>query len=566
MSRFAAEVKDKKVRFVNLEDWQTIHELSIEDYFKARKADGAKTYIHNMKKNTHELGLYLIKEGYEPKRRSNSNSRGKTYYKTVINSGTDIFNITIHKETNSKTEKEFSFIDSKMNLNFKLEDLRETYDLKGEDVQVLAQALGNFFSKGYVKDTISSNALDMWLKMAPVKKGGVADADYCKKQFRNTKEQADFARKAFKGGWLHLTDDENKKDGKKGVSLDVNSLYPSIMYNELLPWGTPEEFEGEPFVADKRYKLGIQEVIFDYLILKPGKMPCAFHCGTFDFMDENRFIERSITPVYAVLTNVDLELIKDSYIYGDIQYLKGLKYRATNSLFRPYIDHFMEQKKTTDGLDRMEAKLFLNSLFGKFAQKTAYLEYSFRIDNEGVERAEATGAIIDASKTSTLSYPALSAFISSYSRAKVVKTANANYDRFIYADTDSLHLVFDDEEFESLLKVKNDFEMLKLTVENITEEIIVDEVNLGDWKIERIFDNSRFLWLKCYAEHDTKNGWKFVVAGLNKKDQDTLTADKFYQGSMIETTRERATPEGPVLVKEYFTLGQSVIGQAITTK
>ena len=43
-------------------------------------------------------------------------------------------------------------------------------------------------------------------------------------------------RKAYRGGFTYLNPIYKEKDVKNGVVLDVNSLYPSLMYEKSLPF------------------------------------------------------------------------------------------------------------------------------------------------------------------------------------------------------------------------------------------------------------------------------------------------------------------------------------------
>lgn len=84
-------------------------------------------------------------------------------------------------------------------------------------------------------------------------------------------------------------------------------------------------------------------------------------------------------------------------------------------------------------------------------------------------------------------------FITSYARYKTITSAQSVYDRFIYADTDSLHLVGTE----------------------IPDCLDVDPVRLGAWKHESTFDHGKFLRAKTYVEHEVGADELTVhVAGL----------------------------------------------------
>ena len=72
--------------------------------------------------------------------------------------------------------------------------------------------------------------------------------------------QDDLIITAYKVGWTYLKDGYSGKMVGEGCAYDVNSLYPSVMYYELLPYGYPKEFEGE-YEYNEMYPLFIQFIL-----------------------------------------------------------------------------------------------------------------------------------------------------------------------------------------------------------------------------------------------------------------------------------------------------------------
>ena len=57
-------------------------------------------------------------------------------------------------------------------------------------------------------------------------------------------ENADaYIRKSYKGGWCYVVPEKTNKVYHEGFTADVNSLYPSVMYDKELPFGEPIFFE-----------------------------------------------------------------------------------------------------------------------------------------------------------------------------------------------------------------------------------------------------------------------------------------------------------------------------------
>ena len=100
-------------------------------------------------------------------------------------------------------------------------------------------------------------------------------------------------------------------------------------------------------------------------------------------------------------------------------------------------------------------------------------------------------------------------FITAWARYKTVTTAQSVYGRFIYADTDSVHLIGTD----------------------IPDCIDVDAVRLGAWKHESTFYQAKFLRAKCYMEYEEGSDTPTVhVAGMPGQCHRYVDIDNFEFG------------------------------------
>lgn len=104
------------------------------------------------------------------------------------------------------------------------------------DVLIMAKALKILFDEKLTRMTRASNAL----------------ADYkeiiSKQKFLHYFPTLDYEidkdiRKSYKGGFTYLNPIYKEKDVEEGCVLDVNSLYPSVMYEKPLPFGEPVFFD-----------------------------------------------------------------------------------------------------------------------------------------------------------------------------------------------------------------------------------------------------------------------------------------------------------------------------------
>jgi len=177
-------------------------------------------------------------------------------------------------------------------------------------------------------------------------------------------------RKSYKGGFTYLNPIYKEKDVGKGSVLDVNSLYPSVMYEKMLPFGEPVFFEGQ-YEEDKIYPLFIQMITCSFEI-KKNRIPMIQIKNNRMYFRPNEYLESSGGEVVClVLTNVDLKLFLEQYKVYDLKYECGWKFKGIQGLFTKYIDKWIKIKNesTLSGNKGMRtlAKLMLNSLYGKFA-------------------------------------------------------------------------------------------------------------------------------------------------------------------------------------------------------
>lgn len=216
-----------------------------------------------------------------------------------------------------------------------------------------------------------------------------------------------------------------------------------------------------------------------------------------------------------VLTNVDLDLFLDHYDVDpdEIEYLGGWKFMGAHGLFKHYIDKWMEikiqsAKNDNEGM-RTIAKLMLNSLYGKFGSKPGgYLMQPF-IDESGILRF--TKYESDRKQV----YLPMATFITAYARNKTIRSAQKLYDRIVYCDTDSMHLLGSE----------------------LPEGIEIDKFKLGAWDHESTFRKAKFLRQKCYIEEvfDKKRNCynlKVTCAGMPAKSHQFVTFENFE----LETT------------------------------
>lgn len=159
--------------------------------------------------------------------------------------------------------------------------------------------------------------------------------------------------KLIEVGFTYLNPIYKEKDVGSGCVLDVNSLYPSVMHETLLPFGEPVFFEGK-YEQDSAYDLYIQMFTCCFRV-KKDKIPTIQLKKHLSFLP-NEYVEYSgIDPVCLTLTNIDLQLFLEHYdIIGEITWNCGWKFKGAKGFFNDYIDKWVEvkNKATIEGNKR----------------------------------------------------------------------------------------------------------------------------------------------------------------------------------------------------------------------
>lgn len=312
---------------------------------------------------------------------------------------------------------------------------------------------------------------------------------------------------SYKGGWTYLNPAYKDKVVGVGKVYDVNSMYPWAMRNCLLPYGPPIYFYGKP-EKKQQYPLYIiqLECCFE---LKPNHYPSIQLKHTMRFSD-NEYIEFCEEPILLTLTNIDYELFKENYYVYDEVFLGGYYFTASSDMFTPYIDYWYSVKEQADregnaGMKTI-AKFFLNSLYGKFGMRLkGKSKIPFFDDKDDIVRYRMT----DEEDREGVYLP-VATFVTSYCRDKIIRAANNVYDRFVYADTDSIHL---------------------LGTEPVTT-IDIDQYRLGAFKEESQFKRARFVRQKTYYEVDLQTDNLMIkCAGMPDAMKATVREEDFYNGA-----------------------------------
>ena len=409
----------------------------------------------------------------------------------------------------------------------------EEEDYLKNDLYVVKEALEIMIAQGHNKLTIGACCFDEFKKIL-----GKDYTDWCPDltkvecPFEEFDNADAFIRKTYRGGWCYLVKGKENKVYHNGISLDVNSLYPSMMHYQsgnLYPVGTPYWFKGEVPQEAKRNDRYFFVCVKTKFRIKPNHLPTIQIKGSIVY-SPTEWLETSDvkwrdgkyydkykiageihdTRQTLYLTQTDYQLLHDQYDLYEYEEVGGCWFYTMFSVFDQYIDKYKKIKMESKGAVRALAKLFLNNLYGKLACNT---NSSFKICDISDETGGLHYTNIE-EYNKKVGYIPMGSAITSYARNFTIRCAQANYygkdkDGFIYADTDSIHCDIPIEQIRSAPLHPTEF---------------------CHWKHETTWDDAIFVRQKTYIEHVVieddepleKPYYNIKCAGMPKRCKDLL--------------------------------------------
>lgn len=539
---------------------------SIDEFmeFCSYRRENYKILFHNLKFDSQFIMTWLFNNEFTHTK-DQSERKTKTF-NTIINDKGMYYQLEVIFQRNGKNINKVTFQDSMKLIDMPVARIAETFKLPmhkleidydkyrepghkltdeeiayiTNDVKIVAAAIEFFYANGLDKMTIGACALSDYKKT-------IKESNF--KRFFPTTEIQEFdreIRQSYKGGFTYLNPKFKNKIIRNGIVLDFNSVYPSVMYDELLPYGQPIFYTGK-YEHDDFYPLYIQTIRCQFE-LKKGHIPTiqirhgAGFSGS-EYVTTSNYEERTLC-----LTSVDLELFLKHYDVYNLEYLSGWKYKAAQGLFKKYIDKWYKVKadakaEKNSGMYEI-SKRMLNSLYGKFGTLPKFVSKNPELnDNDIIVYGEDDIIYRDGM------YLAMATFITSYARSRIINAAQRVTDdynngkskiEFIYADTDSLHLKSKNFEKPAYFKYH--------------------DLELGKFKVEREFKRAKYLRQKCYimdcrdpGEKDYKI--KITVAGMPKGCYEHVTFNNFKIGATYKGSLKAQSVTGGVVLSEVdFTI------------
>lgn len=524
--------------------------------------DNIRVYFHNLKFDGQFIISWLFKNDFQLV--TNSRDRATKTFKTMISDEGLYYAIEVIFYRRGKNIKKVTFYDSMKLLPMSVEKIAKSFHMPYEKGKIDYDAHNNLpygspiteEEKEYIINDVRivATAIDYFQKQGldRITIGSCALAEYKKLIGKRTFDRLfpvlhyhDDIKQSYRGGFTYVNPEFAGKTVGNGVVMDVNSLFPYVMRSKLLPHGTPIFYVGK-YKQDELYPLYTQMIRCEFEI-KPGKIPTIqdkrFHGSEYITSSNDQ-------QVTLCLNNVDLELFLENYEVFNLEYIKGWKFMGSTGLFNEYIDKWSDakiqaRKEENWGL-YIIAKLFLNSLYGKFGtsnQRRSKIPY---MEGDTVAYKDTPPEKMDGV------YVPMASFITSYAREKTIRAAQQIMDdyaagksniQFCYADTDSLHCISDDF--------------------SIPAGLDVDPYRLGAWKYESKFDRAKFLRAKCYIENSTEKvedpnpeyKLKVTVAGMPEECHSQVNFNNFKIGATYTGKKTpKIVPGGVVLTNIDFTI------------
>lgn len=526
-----------------------MHGQTLDEFMSWCGTPGKKTvYFHNLKFDGEFIMCWLFANGF---RHSREQVLQKGEFSTLISDMGQFYSIKVCFDRKKNKPRLVEFLDSLKILPFSVKDIArgfglpiqkleidyhekreighrltvEEVDYLRNDVEIVASALADLFAQDMTRMTAGANALAHFRRITGHWK--------FKDKFPVTAYDGDI-RQSYRGGFTWLNPRYAEQDIGEGIVLDVNSLYPYVMREKPLPYGEGRAFDGA-YKRNRLYNVFIQMFKCNFK-LRPDRIPTVQIKGSKYFSPTEYLKDSRGQDVVLCMTNVDLFLFFEQYEVYNIEWIGGWMWKSKAGLFTEYVDYWTEIK-TQSKLEGNRAmyvlsKLMLNSLYGKFAASPS---------GRSKLPIYRDGAIIyrigELEQRNPVYIP-VGTFVTSYAREKTIRAAQASYDRFVYADTDSLHLLGTE----------------------LPDGLDIDPVRLGAWKHELTFDKARFIRAKTYMEHGTdpdKNDyhWKITCAGMPAACHPNVTFENFHPGAQYPgKLTPWHVPGGIVLVEIPFTI------------
>lgn len=362
-----------------------------------------------------------------------------------------------------------------------------------------------------------------------------------------------YAKFAFKGGYNFVNPIYQNRVLDKVLTLDINSMYPWILATKPLPKGnghlykakTLEEVKDLSIVRFNKLKATIREDWSPFIKYRTGDSNVSgklshdliFKDSKIGYVSYSEYYMNDIDLEDIYLTSEEVRLMERAYDIHEYEIKNTRVYERDHVLeskMKRHIEFWMKVKRNANSaLVKNYAKMMLNAVYGKLGNfDTEYKQYDYIIENgllNKVLRDDVHQPIRDKANVAS------AAFITAYGRCYLADMINQiGLDRFVYCDTDSLHILGWD----------------------IPDNAPIDSKELGYYKIENYEKDALYIKCKTYGAlmSETEDGefeFKCAAAGIHDKPKQ----EEFKSNGKIYDKKNIRVNGGTLLVDRQQLIG-----------
>ena len=395
-------------------------------------------------------------------------------------------------------------------------------------------------------------------------------------------------KSAYHGGISYVQPEQQERSIEEPITvIDVNSMYPWVMKYKNIPYGRFELRKGEPTESTGAW-IACARVSFK--LRDPWRLPCIQIKSKYGrewlrYSTDWRTLgeEDPYNDDIIWFTSVDYETFKESYDFTVHRWIEYYYFPLIGRMDgERFIDKYYNAKQEAQNradmvklkhggdkaayqadpeyiramLDRTEAKVIMNSAYGKHGTKYVLMNQDTEyIPGEPLQFPLDKKIFNAEPEDPSHYYIPYAAFVTSYARQLLVTTWNAFKGRAVYCDTDSIHFIGTPDDIPTDLRGRMDWD---------------GSGALGLWGFEGEFIAGRYIRAKTYIEIDSDykphvtcagappavkklmdwdtfrvgfNAWEIAIKrGLDPHDYSKLTPKRYPSGVHLEPVNFEIKP------------------------
>lgn len=363
-----------------------------------------------------------------------------------------------------------------------------------------------------------------------------------------------FILKAFSGGYTHANRIWVNEIISNVKSKDITSSYPTVMIAEKYPmskWFTSRVKDINKLDPDRAYILEV-EFYELYSTTYNHYLPYSKGYNSYSVVADNGRVISAKSITY-ILTEVDIEIIRQCYKWSDCRIVKAITARK-NYLDKRYIAKILEfyggktKYKNVVGRENnyLQSKQYINSMYGMMVTNVIRDQVEYGEDGwstEPLTRDKANELLHkQIEKKNTFLSWSWGVYVTAYARRNLWSIILQLDPDVIYCDTDSVKYVGDYEDVfdaynqEIISKLENTLDYYKLDKELIKPKSPDgEEHTLGIFDNERPYKEFKTLGAKKYCYKYEDDIIHITVSGVGKGGAEALTSlDDFRNGFVFD--------------------------------